>query len=66
MLQSENLFQAVGWGNCKAHLLYFLSLKVRRLVLLLVQDLTTIISYILHHFLFVYGEKATPVAVDPS
>lgn len=34
--------------------------------LALVQDLKIIISYILCNFLFVYGEKATPVEVDHS
>lgn len=43
MPQSENCFQAVGGGNFKAHLLYFLSFKVHML-LLLMQDLKTIVS----------------------
>lgn len=65
--QSENHFQALGWGNCKAHLLYLLSLKVHRPVLAAscARSENNYFIYFMQSSLCLWREGSS-VAVDPS
>ena len=65
VLLPGNSLQAVSWGNHRAHLVCFLSLRNHCSLLPGVQCLKTIV-FILSGFSLVSGRRVNPVPVTPS